>query len=172
MSQLTPRSARSRANYTGLTCLFLVAVGYVGIHAQLLPSSTGQPASALSVRPDITQAILAATSASQTAADTPDPSNVPNANASTDKSAASEQTTSDNNTNLQVTVNGQTIDVPANGSVNQTIPNETGNGQTSISISNSQSSNGTSTGYSYSSTHSNDSSSSSSVRFSTEHTNP
>ena len=170
MSQRTPRAVRSRANYTGLTCLFLVAIGYAGVHAQLSPSSTGQPASNLSVSPNVTQAVLTATSASQTAADTPDPSKIPST--SNNSSAASEQTTSDNSSSLQVTVNGQTIDVPANGSVNQTIPNETGNGQTEVSISNSQSSTGTSTGYSYSSTHSNDSSNSSSLRFSTEHTNP
>ena len=174
MSQLTSHAVRSRANYTGLTCLLLVAVGYVGVHTQSTNASTGQPASAVSVSPDISQAIFAVSSASQTAAVTPDPADTNEANTDNTphKTNATEQTTSDDNASLQVTVNGQTIAVPANGSVTQTVPNETGDGQTNISVSNSQSSTGTSNSYSFTSTHSNDASSSSSMRFSTEHTSP
>jgi hypothetical protein len=173
MSQITSRALRSRINYTGLTCLLLVAIGYIGVHAQTTAVSTGQPASATSVSPGVSQAILTVSSASQAAVDTPDQADTSaNANNTLNNAATTEQSTSDDNTSLHVTVNGQSIDVPANGSTTQTIPSETGNGQTNVSISSSQSSTGTSNGYSFSSTNSNDSSSSSSVRFSSEHNSP
>jgi hypothetical protein len=171
MSQQTSRAIRSRVNYTGLTCLLLAAVGYVGVHSQSTVS-TGQPASTISTSPDVNQAVLTVTSASHTAANTPDPANTSAASDVSAKPVVEESTSSDDNSNLQVTVNGQSIEVPANGSVNQSVPNETGDGQTNISISNSQSSSGASTGYSFTSTHSNESSSSSSVNFSSEHNSP
>jgi len=62
-------------------------------------------------------------------------SGVDPANPAAQSSASSDGSASNtNNTSVNVTVNGQSISVPDNGSVHETVPTEDGSGQSSVSV--------------------------------------
>ena len=67
----------------------------------------------------------------------------PETSASTDQSTAG-AASSTSSTNVQVNVNGQSIAVPENGSVQKTVPTSDGTSQSSVSVNSSSNSSGTS----------------------------
>jgi hypothetical protein len=173
-SQITARAdqptaavhLRKRTNYTALACLILLAaVSYVGLNTQTASSSSQKPVST-TLTPQLN---ATKTNLDVGGGDTPQITQ-PIVN----NSAQSTSATNDNNASMDITVNGQTIDVPDNGSISQTVPNPSGDGQTNISVSNTQSTTGSGRNYHFSSTHNSITSSTStnSVDTTTEHNSP
>ncbi len=100
---------------------------------------------------------ISSNSDSSTSAVSPPNSSSINSSAGTNSTPAGSTT---NNT-THVTVNGQSIDVPTNGSIQKTIPNQDGAGTSSVNISNTTSGSGDASAQNSNSTNLNISSSSS-----------
>jgi hypothetical protein len=126
--------------------IFLSAVALAGAALHTSTASTG-PVNSASAQLQLNH--TAATAAS------PSPSSPPtsdNSEASTTTTTANSSNTSDGTASTQVTVNGQPIAVPANGSTQQTVTGPDGQ-KTTISTSNSQSTDGSANNHSF--THTN-----------------
>jgi len=85
---------------------------------------------------------------------TPVPPSAPIANASNGSNVSSDDSSNANTNSVSVTVNGQDIPVPENGTVEQTTTSPDGSSQTSIKVSGTQATTGTSYSSSITSVHS------------------
>jgi hypothetical protein len=163
---------RKQTNLTVITCLILLtAVSYSAVEAQA-SETVGQPASVTNLIPSNSITSLSVSldrpARSATAADQP---SVPVGDRSSAASSSTSGSTSQSGSNFQVSVNGQDIAVPDNGSMSKSVPTADGSGQTNISITNTHSSDGNSYSHSFSSTNSNVTSSTN-INVSLEHSSP
>jgi hypothetical protein len=147
--ELPKPTLRRHTNYTVLISMSLLAiVAYVDLSSQQLSTAgttkttakTSDQGSALTLNQLSSAATPVAAAAVSASAD-----------ATTEQSSS---TVTGTDPLVQVTVNGQDVNVPDNGSTTQAVPTTDGTGQTDVSVSSNQSSTtGTGRNYSLTTTH-------------------
>lgn len=141
----------SPTNLTVITCLLLLAaISYTALETQA-SKTIGQPAAVTNQLPrNAVNSVQKLSIGSARAVTVAAPIN----NSHLGDSSSTVRTTSQSDSSFQVSVNGQDIAVPENGSVNKSVPTVDGSGQTDISVTNVHSSDGNSYTQSFSSTNS------------------
>jgi hypothetical protein len=145
-SSIIPRISGSKVKAIGaISCVTILGIASLTLRSnaetasQSQPKTTGATDSQLSNVTGSTAPTVAPNSANSPTVNTPGT----NSNANTTNAVTSSSNTTNGATTTSVTVNGQPVNVPANGSTQQTVSSP--DGQTTVNVSSTQStgSNGT-----------------------------